>query len=294
MQQNLSSPWQPRRATIVGVGLLGGSVGLALRRAWPTIEVIGYGRREDALQAAVEIGAIGRWDTDLETACTASDLVVVSTPVDQIARQVLMASRVCDSSALITDVGSTKGSIARTVANDPQAAALFCGSHPIAGSDRSGPQHATVDLFTSRTVVVTPVAQTPQCRIDQVQRLWETLGAEVVMTSPEQHDRLLAATSHLPHLIAAHLASILSAQQRPFVGSGWRDTTRIAAGAPAIWKTICLDNAEAIAATLRESIGGLTTLCQMIESKDAAGLENFLREAQKIRVSLDPPPAAPE
>lgn len=275
--------WRPRRAAIIGIGLLGGSVGLALRRAWPDLPVVGVARNQATLSAAMDIGAATEVTDDLSAACRDCDLVLVATPVDLVAAAVCQAAEVTAANALITDVGSTKAKIVSTVASDSRAAKLFVGSHPIAGSEKSGPQHASSELFRGRLVVVTPGPDTSPSLVERATALWNQFGGRVTLASPAEHDRLLAATSHLPHLVAAAMAALLPPEADSFAGSGWRDTTRVASGSAEIWSAICLDNAVAIEQELQRMITQLQHLRSAVADGDSAAIEQLLLTARASR-----------
>lgn len=287
MPEAATRSWTPRRAAIIGVGLLGGSVGLALRRAYPEIEVVGCARRRETLEAALQAGAATEVTSDLQTACEGADLVVVGTPVTMIAEQAIAAAAVCAADALVTDVGSTKAKIVRRVEADGSARGKFVGAHPIAGGERTGPQHARADLFDGRRVVLTPTSRTPPSQLERATVLWQTCGADVVCMSPEEHDEFLAATSHLPHLVAAALVSIIPQEAAPLIGTGWRDTTRVAAGCPEMWTAICRENSAAIRTQLQRMHESLAVLLRAVDGGDFAAVERLLKEASELRRGVE-------
>jgi prephenate dehydrogenase len=282
-----STIFHPRRAAVLGIGLLGGSVGLALRQVWPQIEIAAWGRTTETTELAVKLGAATSSAASLVDACSDADLVIVATPVDWIARHVIEAAQVCRTTAIITDVGSTKCAIVRRVESDRLASKLFVGSHPIAGGDKTGPEHSRHDLFHERTVVVTPTNETDPRRTEMVLQMWRSLGATVRLTGPDEHDQLLAATSHLPHLVASSLASILPPEAVPFVGTGWRDTTRIAAGSPQMWSAICNENSAAIADQLQSMIDALERLKAAVSGRDTGEIEHCLQQGRINRLKCE-------
>lgn len=284
----VASVYRPQKVTVIGVGLLGGSIGLAIRHRWPDAEVIGVARRPDTRQEALAAGAVTVASDDLPSACADADLVIICTPVSKIARQAVLAAGASPPGALITDVGSTKAAIARGVDEDPLASSKFVPSHPIAGSEKSGPKHARADLLADRLVVVTPTDRTDPQRLADVGSFWQQLGARVTQLTPERHDEIFAAVSHVPHLVAAVLASIISGDALPMVGSGWRDTTRVAAGDPEMWTAICQQNAPAILGALEVFTGQLRRLTLAIEQQDASQIRELLARAKTIRDQLAP------
>lgn len=286
---NESNSWRPRRIAIIGVGLLGGSVGMAIRRAWPDVSVVGVSRRESVLRQACEMGAITEGASDLREACRNADVVVIAVPVDQIAELVIEVSQFCSAKTLITDVGSTKLGIVHRVSQDPDSAERFVGAHPIAGGEKAGVDNARADLFDGRTVVVTPTSQTPAKRTSEAVLFWQGVGAKVLTVAPELHDEMLAATSHVPHLIAALLVTSLPDNSQPFLGTGWRDSTRIAAGSPEVWTAICRENAEAIVNQLEHFRDGLEQLLGDVRNGRHDSIDAFLSQAsrQRSRVFCD-------
>jgi prephenate dehydrogenase len=239
---------------IVGVGLIGGSIGLALRERKLAREVVGIGRREAGLQTAVQAGAVDRGTTVLSAGIADAQLVIVCTPVDTIADFVSQAAAACANRTLITDAGSTKAAIVKAVEAtlvDRRDGPRFVGSHPLAGDHRTGVEFARGDLFEGRKVVVTPTEQSHRAAVVEIIGFWQSLGAEAVTMSPAEHDHALAATSHLPHLVAAALALSTPKELLPLAASGWRDTTRIAGGDPEIWRAIFTTNRQEVLEALK-------------------------------------------
>jgi prephenate dehydrogenase len=277
------------RVAIVGVGLIGGSIGLALRQRGLAAEVVGVGRRTASLEKAIAHRAIDRGTTNLVDGVAEADWVVVATPVAQIVDTVLSVAAVSPR-ALITDAGSTKAEICGAVRDHVLEAGpegplrgRFIGSHPIAGDHRTGPEHARGDLFEGRTVVVTPEESTPPGLVERAKEFWESLGATVELLSPEEHDRALAATSHLPHLVAAALASATPEEWLRLAATGWGDTTRIAAGDAGLWTQIFGQNRVGVVDALRRFEHQLEALATAIENSDAAAMTTLLTEAKRIR-----------
>jgi len=233
---------------IIGVGLIGGSIGLALLERGLTRSVIGIGRRSASLRKARRRGAVTSTTTQLARGVADADLIVVCTPIENIVEHTLQAAAACRPGTLITDVGSTKASIVdaldRQLNQLPDRRATYVGSHPMAGSEKTGVQHARPDLFERRVVVVTPSRRTPAAARNSIEALWKSVGAVLVRKSPQAHDRTVAAISHLPHLAAAALAATALPDELPLVGGGWLDTTRVAAGDVELWRQILRDNRQ--------------------------------------------------
>ncbi len=229
-------------AVIIGVGLIGGSIGLALRARRLASHVIGVGRNAALLEQAVQSGAIDRGTIELESAVADADLIVVCTPVNRIAADVLRAAEAAPADVLINDVGSSKRQIVEAIERHPRSAAAFVGAHPIAGSERRGASHARADLFDARVCIITPTPRTSLDRTRETLVLWTALGCRVVEMSPVEHDEILAYTSHLPHAVAAALAASVPAEWLPLAAGAYRDGTRVAAADTELWAAIFRDN----------------------------------------------------
>ncbi|HEV3021237.1 MAG TPA: prephenate dehydrogenase/arogenate dehydrogenase family protein [Pirellulales bacterium] len=274
---------------IVGVGLIGGSIGLALRERGLARHVVGIGRRTASLRQARRIGAVTRTTLDLARGAARAELVIVCTPVGRIAADVCTAAEACRIGALVTDVGSTKAQIVAALDGKLPRQARFVGSHPLAGGEKSGAAHATADLFVGRTVVVTPTAATADDEFAAVAALWHGLGAKVVRMSPDDHDRVLAATSHVPHLAASALAAATPQHDLPLAASGWLDTTRVASGDAELWQQIFSSNRAHVLAALGSYEEVLASLRQALERGDDVRLAEILAEAKRRRDSMDLP-----
>lgn len=273
----------PRRVAIVGVGLLGGSFGLAVRQHFPQAVVVGVSRSDSSRHQGLACGAVHEATADAAEACRGADLVVVATPVDRIAEIVIEAAQHAATDALLTDLGSTKASIVAAVQADRQAAGMFVGAHPIAGGEKTGAQHARSDLFAQRTTVVTPTDATDLDRLAKAQTLWRRLGSRVVTMAPEAHDRAVAATSHVPHLIAAILASLVDDASQPLIGSGWLGTTRVASGDPEMWTAICKENRAAVLEQLGRASDQLARFHEILRSADDEQLLALFQQAKQRR-----------
>ena len=256
----------------MGVGLIGGSVGLALRTRGFVDRVVGHDRDAGALRLACDLGAIDEAAPSLAHALRGADVVVVGAPVTAMVPLILQAARLGPEAALITDVGSTKGRIVAEVEADPIARVRFVGSHPIAGLERQGVAHARADLFVGRACLVTPTEWTPPDRLARVRELWEGLGSRVIEVDPVDHDVQLALTSHLPHAIAAALAGAVPPDSLALAGGSYRDGTRVAGSDPALWAGIFLDNRQPILDALAAFQVELGTFRAALEAGDGPGL----------------------
>jgi cyclohexadieny/prephenate dehydrogenase len=271
---------------IVGVGLIGGSIGLATKTRNVARSVIGVGRNPATLTRAQELGALDEWSTDLVQGVRTADVIVVCSPVDHIARQILEAATAAKPGAIFTDAGSTKANIVRRVEAELPEHVVFLGSHPLAGSEKQGVEHARADLFVNRVCVLTPTENTPPPTQERVTAFWEALGMRVNYLSPEEHDLALATTSHLPHLIASLLANQLPEAWADYAATGFRDTTRIASGDPVLWAAIARENAEALNDTLTAFGDRLDELRAAVATKNTDELIRLLTTAKKVRDDL--------
>lgn len=273
---------------IVGVGLIGGSIGLDLRAKKLAKRIVGVGRRPASLKAALAAGCVTETTTRLDKAAAEADLIIVCTPVGRIVDDVRAAAAVCRPGTLITDVGSTKGSIVAQLAQSALPSDVtFIGSHPLAGSEKHGPTAAVRDLFRDRVVIVTPIETTPKKPLREIETLWKELGARVVRMDPAEHDKALAATSHVPHLVASALAGATPEPYLGLTGGGWLDTTRIAASDGSLWAQIFDDNREQVLAALGEVEASLAAFRQAIEQRDAVQLQQLWEAGRKHRDALN-------
>jgi prephenate dehydrogenase len=267
-----------RRAAVVGTGLIGGSIGMALRRAgW---RVTGSDHDESRALRALEVGAIDTVGTDRD-----AEITFIATPVGVVAD---MARHALDNSTgVVTDVGGVKTRIVDTVANP-----RFIGGHPMAGSEQEGLDGADPDLFAGATWVLTPTETTDPAGYAAVHAVVSSLGADVIALHPARHDALVAVVSHVPHLTAAALMSLAAAEAEQhttllrLAAGGFRDMTRVAAGHPGIWPDICVDNADAIVGVLADLVGALDSLRTAVAGEDRAALLDVLERARVARRNL--------
>jgi len=268
---------------IVGVGMIGGSIGQALRSRRLATKVIGIGRSQASLDTAKRSGCVTDASTDV-AAAAAADLVVVAAGVGAINGLLDAVDTIVRPGTLLTDAGSTKASIvAGWERRRRSRRGRFVGSHPIAGSHRRGPAAADGDLFAGRVTVVTPARTTPTADADAVGDFWSALGATVYMMPPKEHDRILAATSHAPHVIAAALAAATPEATLAFTAGGWRDSTRIAAGDPELWADILLDNAGGVGDAMKRFAVMAERLLVAIDRGDRRRLVDLLSRAKGTR-----------
>lgn len=279
-----------RQLTIVGVGLLGGSVAKAARSGGLARRIVGVGRAAERLRPALDDGTLDAAVTDLDAGVREADVILLAAPVLAIEGLLERVWRTAPVGALITDVGSTKRNIVRAAerltATRPLA---FVGSHPLAGSEQAGYRVARADLFRGATVVVTPTERTELAALKKTTELWEALGARVTSLDPETHDRTVAAISHLPHLIACALvdgAGRVEPTALELAARGFRDTTRIAAGDPDMWTEIFLANRDALTAGIEAFRQALADLQRVIDAGQADALRAELARIKTTREQL--------
>jgi len=279
------------QVAIVGVGLIGGSLGMILRRKGLASKVIGVGRRVENLKMAVEMGAIDRYVADPKEGVTGADLVVLATPVDTYDRHLQEWAACLKPGAIVTDVGSVKGQLVAQSERSMPEGVHFVGAHPIAGKEKTGVAAGSDRLFAGARCIVTPTQHTNPQALEQVRGMWQETGSTVLMMDPFLHDQILGAVSHLPHAVAFALMNALIEirSQVPGLdlaghsGGGLRDTTRIAASSPEMWRDIFLWNRENIVTFLEAYERSLGQLKELIRAGDAAGIEKALEQAKQER-----------
>lgn len=278
------------KLVIIGVGLIGGSFALAMKRAGLVQQVVGVGRSLDNLNRAIELGVIDAASQDPAQAVAGADLVMVATPVGQMGRVFDAIAPVLPAHAIVTDAGSTKGDVAQLMrAHLPEHLAYCVPAHPIAGSDRSGAAAAQYGLFEQRRVVLTPLEATLPEAAEAVGQWWQASGARVFSMRADEHDAVFASVSHLPHLLAFAYVEMVAnktdaARCFDFAATGFKDFTRIAGSHPEMWRDISLANRDALLADLRAYQAGLAQLTQWVEAGDGAALEQMFQHAREARV----------
>jgi prephenate dehydrogenase len=277
-----------KKVTLIGVGLLGGSLGMAIRQRRLAGCVTGFVRRRLTGNQCKQLGAVDTATLDLEQAVADADLVVLSTPIAQMRP---LAEQMCSflkPGAIVTDVGSVKLGVVKALSPLlSKAGAHFVGSHPMAGSERTGVAAARADLFAGAVCVVTPIRQTNHAAVRRVMGLWKSVGSHVFKLAPEVHDDLVSRSSHLPHVVAAQLANLVlhprsGRHQALLCANGFRDATRIASGSPEMWRDIALANRENLLATLDDFSNGLADFKRALKRGDPAAISRFFQEA-KVR-----------
>ena len=276
-------PWST--VAIVGVGLIGGSLGKALLTRGLARRVVGIGRSKASLAEAMERQLVSEVSCDL-AAVSEADFVVVATSVGSIPRLLEAADSHVSEGTLITDAGSTKQSVVSGWQKRRRHRGRFVGSHPLAGSHLRGPAAADATLFEGRVAVVTPAASTPEEDVEEVGSFWASLGSTVFVMKPREHDRILAITSHAPHVLAAALAAVTPDADRRFTAGGWRDTTRVAGGDAELWADILLDNAAQVTKAVSTMHGYTQRMLDALAAGDRRRLVRLLTTAKDKRNAL--------
>lgn len=277
------------KLVIFGVGLIGGSFALALRKAGAVKEIVGVGRSAANLQEALRRGAIDRAEPDAAAAVKGADMVLLAVPVGQMGSIMEAIGPHLDADAIVTDAGSTKCDVVALAERCLSGhLAHFVPAHPIAGAEKSGAAAASVDLFQGRNVVITPLPGNDPAAVQRVRAMWETSGAEVREMTAQAHDAVFAAVSHLPHLLAFALVDEIASRSNgeelfSYAASGFRDFTRIAGSSPEMWRDICLANRAALLGELDAYRAQLDRLHAMLERSDGAALEQVFNHASQAR-----------
>lgn len=291
----MKEPICVNRLTLIGVGLIGGSLAKALQERDSPLEIIGSGRNPAHLQRAVDLGVIDRFELDPAEAVRGSDLVVVAVPVAATLGVLQSIAPHLGDKTVVTDVGSVKGS----VVGDAQSAlggafGRFIPGHPIAGVERSGVEAAFSTLFVDRKVILTPVGESERDALTVVEQLWESVGANVMVMGVAEHDRILAATSHLPHLLAYLLVEHLDSQNEgetlfDLAAGGFRDFTRIASSDPTMWRDVSLKNSEALAEWMESYRQRLDVAIDDVRAGRGEALHALFVRAKNARDRYFPP-----
>ncbi len=278
-----------QRLVIFGVGLIGGSLALALRQAGQVVEVVGCSRNAANLEEAQRLGVIDRWTTDPLEACEGADVGVLAVPLGSMQGLAEALAGHWPEQALLTDVGSSKQAVIESIRSGfGHLPRNFVAGHPIAGTEKSGVSAAFADLFRERLVILTPADETSPMATDRIAQMWRDAGARIEFMTPAHHDHVLAATSHLPHVLAFALVESLARLSESdeifhYAAGGFRDFTRIASSDPVVWRDICIANREALLEVMERFQRDLDTLRAQIAESDAAALESRFAFAKKAR-----------
>jgi prephenate dehydrogenase len=288
-----------KRVAIVGVGLIGGSFALALRRAGLVASLVGVDRNSEALAQAASLGVIDTAAGSVSEAAAGADLIAIAVPVRAIGPVLHDVALAMEPNAVVTDMGSTKGDVVEAARGELRGRfARFVPGHPIAGRESSGVAAAAPDLFKGARVVLSPTQETAPDALDLVRACWEAAGARVTLLDATRHDQIFAAVSHLPHLLSFALVSELASREDgqelfAYAAGGFRDFTRIAASSPEMWRDIALQNRAALIEELDRYGARLAVFRELVERGDGPGLQRLMAEARASRQALGPGPRRP-
>jgi prephenate dehydrogenase len=277
------------RLAVIGVGLIGGSLARALRKAGRVDEIVGCGRGKANLDEAVKLGVIDRYSHDISEAVRDADVVFLAVPLGAMRGAFDAMRATLPGHALVTDGGSAKGSVVTDCREAaPELLQRFVPGHPIAGTENNGVAASFAELYHNRRVILTPLPENDSAAVARVRGLWETCGAEVTEMSVEHHDEVLAATSHLPHMLAFGLVDMLARMKENdeifrYAAGGFRDFTRIASSNPVMWRDICIANREALSPMLAAFAEEMTALADSIAEADSDELLNIFERAKAAR-----------
>ena len=277
------------RMAVVGVGLIGGSLSLALKQAGVVGEVIGIGRGRANLEKALELGVVDTVTQDLAAGVASADLVFLATPVLALGEVTRLMMPHLKTGAIITDGGSVKQAVIDAIEPHLRPDVQFVPGHPIAGTENSGAEAAFATLYHQRRCILTPTPKTSSEALQRVRRMWELAGSEVVVMEVDKHDRVLAAISHLPHMVAYALVNAVGAYDRydenilEYSAGGFRDFTRIASSDPTMWRDIALTNREALIEMMDQFVTFFSELKQDVATADGECLYEFFRRSKQSR-----------
>jgi prephenate dehydrogenase len=278
-----------RKLAIIGVGLIGGSMARALRDEGVVQEIVGCGRNRENLEKAVALGVIDHYSHDVAVAVRGADLVLLAVPLGAMADTLRAMKGHLAEDAVVTDAGSVKGSVVRdAVEVFGEVPPFFVPGHPIAGTERSGVEASFAELYRNRRVILTPLETTDQGALERVEWAWQKCGAVVTKMAVEHHDEVLAATSHLPHMLAFSLVDSLARMKENdeifrYAAGGFRDFTRIASSNPVMWRDICIANQDALGGMLKRFADELHEMAAVLKAGDSEALEQIFARAKAAR-----------
>ena len=275
-----------KRITIIGLGLIGGSLGLAIRKQGLAKEVTGVSRRRTTIVRALSIGVADKVTLDAGKAVKGSDLIILCAPVLRIIDILKEISGSLDKGSIVTDVGSTKTEIVKKIESRLPEGVNFVGSHPLAGSEKSGVMHSDEGLFKGAYCVLAKTSKTRQTALNKVKKFWQRIGMKVEVMSPEKHDSVISRLSHLPHAVSVALCNSCSGHDLRLAAGGFKDTARIASGEPELWKDIFLTNRKNIARDIKALKNELSKIEKALAENNSGEMMKLLKKAKNIRDSI--------
>ena len=277
------------QVSIIGVGFLGGSFALSIKKSGLCKTIYGYGRNIRNLANAKDKGIIDKFSLDLKEACSNSDLIVLSTPVGVFEKIITEISEVIKKGAVVTDLGSVKGKLVYDIESRMPEGAYYIGSHPIAGGEKSGADNARNDLFKGSLCIITPTKNSDSASLEQICRVWESLGSRVELMDPHLHDEVYAIVSHLPHIVAFALVNSvgdIDENFMKFAGRGFKDMTRIAISPPELWSDISLLNKENLLKMIEVFKKNVSKIEGFLLENDIEGLKKEFYRSRELRERL--------
>jgi prephenate dehydrogenase len=275
-----------KNITIIGVGLIGSSLALALKKNKYKYKITGVGRRKENLLKAKKLGIIDSYSTVYSKGVKDADLIVLASPVGQFEQIVKKIKHHIKKGAIVTDVGSVKATVIKKIKPLMPEGVSFVGAHPIAGKESSGISAASAELFNDARCIITPDSSTDKKALKKIISLWNSIGVQTILMSPEKHDMIFAAVSHLPHVVAYALVNSIQKVDKNILhhgGRGLKDMTRIALSSTELWRDICSFNRDEILKTLREFSSSIARIITLFENSDWIGLEKEFTKAKKAR-----------
>jgi len=276
-----------RKVAIIGIGLIGGSMGMALRKNRLAQEVVGVSRQHASLVHALKNGTVDKASHDIKKSVENADLIILATPVKTIIQLLPEIGKAAKRGCIIIDVGSSKTKIVEAAEKNIPSHAFFVGCHPLAGSEKKGALFSKLDLFQNSWCLIASTDKTNKPALEKVKLLWEKLGANTKIISPEEHDKILSFTSHLPHLLAFGLMAAIPSSYLEYAAQGLRDTTRIASSDPEMWRDICFTNSKDILKSLDEFVKILAAIRKSIVADNEQNLTEQFKKSKEKRDAIE-------
>jgi len=272
-----------KKVTIIGIGLLGGSIGMAMKKNHLTREVVGVSRRQATLGYSLKKKIVDKASSNIVKSVQGADLVILATPVQTIISLLANIGKHLKRGCIVMDVGSTKTSIVEVAEKSLPPHTFFVGTHPLAGSEKKGVEFSSPDLFNRSFCIVTPTDKTNKQAKEKIESLWSRMGSVVKSVSPDEHDKILAFTSHVPHLLAYAMIDAIPGEYLEYGSTGLKDTTRIAGSNPQLWNDVCMENSKNVLSVLDEVVKVLSGYRKAVTSKDETGLIDQFKRAKSKR-----------
>ena len=275
-----------KKVVIVGVGLIGGSIGMAIKKKGLAREVVGFCHRKSTIKLAMKLKAIDRGTLELKAAIKDADLIILATPINSIIKLATQLIKLLKHDCVLTDVGSSKVNIIKGIEKNLPGNVRFVPTHPLAGSEKKGVKFASSELFVNSICIFTPTNKTNLQAMRRVQKMWSVLGAKIEILSPSKHDDIISFISHLPHILAFSLLNSIPKSYLSLASRGFQDSTRIAASDPLVWHDICLTNSNQILKTLKIFENHLSKIKRLVRQKNTKAILKIFHDAKVKRESI--------